>query len=228
MSASLFIIFAVLLLRCSTFAQICAVEGYFSGQNLAIADISGSTPNKYPDTAQKPQPSTAAAWKCIRLPEHRALNAGTYPNNVDPQKAAKRKVTAEEEVEKEDDSPVIRSRHSQKSKRSRHMTSRQAAAPPCKPYSLLFARGTMPDWGTMGSVGDALGQALQSQSEQVDIWHFEDVKYWNDGGGFSCYGLPGGRVVLDQLNALGNRCNDTKIVVGGFSQGTIPLTVKFF
>jgi hypothetical protein len=213
MPATLNLFLGILLFRSLSWAQICAVEGYFAGQNLAIADISGSTPTHYPDDARRPQPSTAFAWSCIRMEEHRALQAGTYPNNVEPKK------TDSPGVGRESSIPAVASEYSQNSKSFEYTTSKQATPEPCKANALLFARGTIPDWGTMGSVGDALSRALLMRRGQADDWYFEDVKYWNDGIGFSCYGLPGGRVALDQLNALGSRCNNTKIVVGGFSQG---------
>jgi hypothetical protein len=223
MPATLNLFLGILLFRSLSWAQICAVEGYFAGQNLAIADISGSTPTHYPDDARRPQPSTAFAWSCIRMEEHRALQAGTYPNNVEPRKTDSPRVVRETSI------PAVASRYSQNSKSFGYTTSRQASSEPCKPNALLFARGTIPDWGTMGSVGDALSRALPLRRGQGDEWYFEDVKYWNDGIGFSCYGLPGGRVALDQLNALGSRCNNTKIVVGGFSQGTeFPSFIAFF
>jgi hypothetical protein len=208
------IILNALLFHSFASAQTCAVQGYFSDQNLAIADISGSTPTHYPDTARKPQPSTAIAWACIRLPQHRALQAGTYPNNTNPQVEDPPVSIKEKKSQRIDVSP------SQNSLGPTRILHRQTDPPPCKPNALLFARGTIPDWGTMGTVGDALSRALTAQQGQADDWYLEDVKYWNDGIGFSCYGLPGGRIALDQLTALGNRCNDTKIVVGGFSQGT--------
>jgi hypothetical protein len=213
MSALRVLISTAFLFRSFSAAQTCAVEGHFTGQNVAIADISGSTPTHYPDTARKPQPSTTAAWKCIRLPEHRALHAGTYPNNIDQETTSPQRGIEEEKI------PIFSPKPLQNLRSFDRIVDRQASNLSCKPNALLFARGTMPDWGTMGSVGDALSQALAARPGQAEKWYFEDVKYWNDGAGFSCYGLPGGRVALDQLNALASRCNDTKIVVGGFSQG---------
>jgi hypothetical protein len=219
MSAVVWCIFSILLFHKFSFAQTCAVQGHFPGQNLAIADISGSTPTHYPDTAKKPQPSTALAWACIRSPQHRALQAGTYPDNIDPQIETPRRT-----IVKEQKASPVDFASSRGVPRTEH---RQADPPPCKPYSLLFAKGTIPDWGTMGSVGDALSRSLTARRGQADEWYFEDVKYWNDGTGFSCYGLPGGRIALNQLTALGDRCNNTKIVVGGFSQGaTFPFYLK--
>jgi hypothetical protein len=206
-------LFNILHFTTFSLAQTCAVSGYFAGQNLAIADISGSTPTHYPDAAPKPQPSTAAAWACIRSPQHRALQAGTYPNNTDMQDGDPNIKTNEQR-----NSPIELA-SSQSLRSLVRIVSRQASPPPCKPHALVFAKGTIPDWGTMGSVGDALSRALIAQQGQADEWYFEDVKYWNDGMGFSCYGLPGGRIALDQLTALANRCKNTKIVVGGFSQG---------
>jgi hypothetical protein len=210
------VIFSILSFQSASWAQTCAVSGWFAGQNLAIGDISGSTPTQYPDSAPKPRPSTAAAWACIRRSQYRQLlQAGTYPNNVD----VKRNVidvavpTATPEPRPQDLRRVIDDR---------------GKAVACKPNTLVFARGTIPDVGAagLGTVGAALSKALQARPGQADNWLVQAVNYTNDGSGFSCYGLPGGLVALNQLNTLGASCNTTKFIVGGFSQGTYPFFVS--
>jgi hypothetical protein len=170
-------------------AQTCAVPGHFASQNLAIAEISGSTPTHYPDSAPKPQPSTALAWVRIRKPQYRELlQAGTYPNNVDI---------------KSNSSAVFLLALNSKRRRdlqdSKWIATHRNNKELCKPNALIFAKGTMPDFGTagLGTVGAALSKALQARPGQANNWLVETVNYMNDGYGFSCYGLPGGLLALN-------------------------------
>ncbi|TLD38427.1 hypothetical protein E2P81_ATG00970 [Venturia nashicola] len=85
----------------------------------------------------------------------------------------------------------------------------------CKPYSMIFGRGTT-EMGTMGStVGPMLSSALGRE------WHVEGVSYSADMAGINCIGLPGGINCVKQIDALADKCPSTKIVLSGYSQGAM-------
>jgi hypothetical protein len=91
----------------------------------------------------------------------------------------------------------------------------------CKPYSLLFARGTL-DGGIggkgLGMMGGPLSTALNKLSKD---WDIDNIPYTNDLMGINCIGLPGGTKCVQQLNALAERCPNTKIFAAGYSQGAM-------
>lgn len=101
------------------------------------------------------------------------------------------------------------------SRRSR-IEVRQAA---CKPYTLLFARGTF-EFGALGlTVGPQVKSALEKA--QPGKWDIKGIEYQNDMSGNDCVGLPGGMKCLDILKSSAAQCPDTKFVLSGYSQGAM-------
>ncbi|QDS76332.1 hypothetical protein FKW77_002665 [Venturia effusa] len=101
------------------------------------------------------------------------------------------------------------------SRRSR-IEGRQAA---CKPYTLLFARGTY----EFGPLGVTLGPQVKTALEkaQPGKWDIKGIEYQNDMSGNDCVGLPGGMKCLDVLKSSAAQCPDTKFVISGYSQGAM-------
>jgi cutinase len=86
----------------------------------------------------------------------------------------------------------------------------------CSANTLLFGRGTT-EVGVMGStVGPALQRGLTGAG-----WKVQGIQYSADLGGIYCLGMTGGLKCRDQVNALGKRCPNTKIVLSGYSQGAM-------
>lgn len=84
----------------------------------------------------------------------------------------------------------------------------------CKPYALLFGRGTIEPQG-LGMMGKPLAAAAGSN------WSSQAIVYDASLMGINCVGLPGGTKCVDQLNSLASKCPNSKIVVGGYSQGAM-------
>ncbi|RDI85231.1 hypothetical protein Vi05172_g4574 [Venturia inaequalis] len=101
------------------------------------------------------------------------------------------------------------------SRRSR-IEGRQAA---CKPYTLLYARGTF----EFGALGVTLGPQVKTALEkaQPGQWDIKGIEYQNDMSGNACVGLPGGMKCLDVLKSSAAQCPDTKFVLSGYSQGAM-------
>jgi hypothetical protein len=86
----------------------------------------------------------------------------------------------------------------------------------CAANTLMFGRGTT-EPGVMGStVGPALQRGLTGAG-----WKVQGIQYSADLGGIYCLGMTGGLKCRDQVNALGKRCPNTKIVLSGYSQGAM-------
>jgi cutinase len=89
----------------------------------------------------------------------------------------------------------------------------------CKPYTLLYARGTF-EFGALGlTVGPQIKSALEKA--QPGKWDIKGIEYNNDMSGNDCVGLPGGMKCLDVLKSTAAQCPDTKFVVSGYSQGAM-------
>jgi hypothetical protein len=86
----------------------------------------------------------------------------------------------------------------------------------CSANTLLFGRGTT----EVGAMGSTVGPALQRGLTGAG-WKVQGIQYSADLGGIYCLGMTGGLKCRDQVNALGKRCPNTKIVLSGYSQGAM-------
>jgi hypothetical protein len=87
----------------------------------------------------------------------------------------------------------------------------------CKPYILIFAKGTT-EIGEMGStVGPLLRSAMSSKGSNK--WSVVGVNYSADIAGDMCVGLPGGMIAKDILEDAARKCPQSKIFTSGYSQG---------
>jgi Cutinase len=89
----------------------------------------------------------------------------------------------------------------------------------CKPYTLLFARGTF----ETGTMGDLVGPALKTglSSSMPGKWAFQGVDYKATMGGDYCLGLPGGAIMTADIAQVASDCPSTKIVTSGYSEGAM-------
>jgi cutinase len=112
-----------------------------------------------------------------------------------------------------------RSRHDQNLSPDLSLEKRQAS---CKPYTLLWGRGTL-EPGINNNTGFMLGNSIYQQlsKAQPGKWNSVGVNYNADFAGIYCVGMPGGYECMKQLTQLHTQCPQTKFVVGGFSQGAM-------
>lgn len=92
----------------------------------------------------------------------------------------------------------------------------------CKPYALVWARGTG-EPASNGGMGSMMGKQLLQRlnSAQPGKWNGVGVKYNNGMAGIYCVGLPGGVSCVQEITRLNARCPQTRYIVGGFSQGAM-------
>jgi len=206
-----------------TLAQKC------TGQSCEIANLSGSTgiPFKLDGGGKKPTGSNDQGFKCIQ--KHNQYGAGVPPGST--------KQPADGAEGSAESAPSSGSSGAKGAKGSKggkgvgsirdfqrdilnsnlHWPERRQGA--CKPYTLIFARGTT-EPGTMGStVGPSLSSGLRSA--QAGKWDVEGVSYSADIAGDNCIGLPGGVKCMAQINKIAEKCPQTKMVVSGYSQGAM-------
>ncbi|ORY70435.1 cutinase [Pseudomassariella vexata] len=97
----------------------------------------------------------------------------------------------------------------------------QTSSATCKPYTLLFARGTT-EMGTLGSVvGPGLQKSVQS-ALGADNVVVEGVSYPADMAGImaeSSGSGPGSVAMTNQANSWLSKCPQTKLILTGYSQG---------
>jgi hypothetical protein len=100
------------------------------------------------------------------------------------------------------------------------LTKRQGG---CKKVHFIFARGST-EQGTMGStVGPAFSRALQSKFGAANVGT-EGVKYPADiagafSGGTNPSGSQGAIRMASMAKAVMSKCPNTRIILGGYSQG---------
>jgi hypothetical protein len=182
-----------------------------TGQSCAIAALSGSTNESYEETvkgsgAKTPTGSNSKGKECItkyyKQLGLKAPGGGITPPAANGATQPERRIRVEST---EEDGDVNLS----------GIEKRQG----CKPYTLLYARGTL-EMGTMGStVGPALQSALARQGGGK--WRVEGIKYTADIAGDDCIGFPGGIKCVDQLSTLATQCPDSKYFLSGYSQGAM-------
>nr|WP_246231351.1 cutinase family protein [Mycolicibacterium sediminis] len=90
-----------------------------------------------------------------------------------------------------------------------------ASADDCPDAEVIFARGTDEPDG-MGVVGDALVGSLRQQAGSLNIRTYP-VDY--SAGKLQLDGRGGAKDVVSRVESTASACPDTKIVLGGYSQG---------
>ncbi|KAF1814278.1 cutinase [Eremomyces bilateralis CBS 781.70] len=100
---------------------------------------------------------------------------------------------------------------------------RQLSGSGCKPYTLIYARGTF-EPGAFGiSVGPQLTHGISLK--MPGQWKGVGVEkgYDADLAGNACGGIPGGIALMRYLEAEVQKCPQTKIMVAGYSQGAMAV-----
>jgi len=69
-------------------------------------------------------------------------------------------------------------------------------------------------------MGSTVGPSLSGRLPAAK-WKVEGVKYTADIAGDDCIGFPGGIKCVAQLEAVAKQCPETKLFVGGYSQGAM-------
>jgi hypothetical protein len=99
-----------------------------------------------------------------------------------------------------------------------------ASAQPCPDVEAMFARGTAEPPG-VGGIGQAFVDALRSQagSKSVDVYpvNYPASADFASGMDFALTVVQGIRDAVDHIQATAANCPNTRIVLGGFSQGAV-------
>jgi cutinase len=99
-----------------------------------------------------------------------------------------------------------------------------ASAQPCPDVDVVFARGTSEPPG-VGGVGQAFVDALRSQAvgKSVDVYPVNYPASSDFGAGIQFAGtvIEGIRDAAGHIQATAANCPNTRIVLGGFSQGAV-------
>jgi cutinase len=99
-----------------------------------------------------------------------------------------------------------------------------ASAQPCPDVEAVFARGTAEPPG-VGGIGQAFVDALRSQagSKSVDVYpvNYPASTDFTSGMDFALTVVQGIRDAVDHIQATAANCPNTRIVLGGFSQGAV-------
>ena len=96
-----------------------------------------------------------------------------------------------------------------------------ASAADCPDAEVVFARGTDEPAG-MGRVGDALVDALRKQAPGMNIDTYA-VNY--KASKLQLHGGDGANDVISHIKSTVSSCPDTKLVLGGFSQGASVIDI---
>lgn len=99
-----------------------------------------------------------------------------------------------------------------------------AAAQPCPDVEVVFARGTGEAPG-VGGVGQAFVDAVRAQAAPRTVGVYA-VNYpagdnFFDRSGFASTVVDGIRDEIDHVRAMAANCPDTRLILGGFSQGAV-------
>ncbi|MCH9667939.1 MAG: cutinase family protein [Actinomycetia bacterium] len=99
-----------------------------------------------------------------------------------------------------------------------------AAAQPCPDAEVVFARGTSEAPG-VGGVGQAFVDSVRAQAgpRTVGVYgvNYPASDEFFDRVGFASTVVAGIRDTLDHVQAMAVNCPDTRLVLGGFSQGAV-------
>jgi Cutinase len=177
-----------------------------TGQSCDLANLSGSSGLPPPTTL--PKGGTKSGNKCIASYPQSNWAKGKYPSSVlivdDENKA---NVSSHDQVE----AFLADRKSAQQTKRAAEIS--------CKPYIFIFARGTT-EVGTMGeSVGPVMKTLLNAK--MPGKWAFQGVDYPASFGGDECVGLPGGKVMTEDINQAATQCPSSKIIASGYSEGAM-------
>ena len=96
-----------------------------------------------------------------------------------------------------------------------------ASAADCPDAEVIFARGTDEPPG-LGRVGDAFVDALRKQAAGMSIDTYA-VNY--KAGKLQLHGGDGAEDAISHIKSTVSSCPDTKIVLGGFSQGASVIDI---
>ncbi|MCV7178649.1 cutinase family protein [Mycolicibacterium sphagni] len=96
-----------------------------------------------------------------------------------------------------------------------------ASATDCADAEVIFARGTDEPAG-MGRVGDALVDALRKQTDGLNVSSYA-VNY--KAGKLQLHGGDGANDVINHIKSTVSSCPDTKIILGGYSQGASVIDI---
>jgi cutinase len=96
-----------------------------------------------------------------------------------------------------------------------------ASAADCADAEVVFARGTDEPKG-MGAVGNAFVDALREQAVGLNIATYA-VDY--DAGKLQLGSGDGAKDAIKRIKATATKCPDTKIVLGGYSQGANVINI---
>ncbi|MFZ2510146.1 MAG: cutinase family protein [Gordonia sp. (in: high G+C Gram-positive bacteria)] len=104
----------------------------------------------------------------------------------------------------------------------------RANASGCADVHLLFARGTQEAGGAVGNTGQAMYQSLAARFPGKDVRvspiHYQASDDFQKGTGFLKTVSAGVRSAQSQVQNIAGKCRQTKIVLGGFSQGGVIVT----
>ncbi|MDW5609450.1 cutinase family protein [Mycolicibacterium sp. D5.8-2] len=99
-----------------------------------------------------------------------------------------------------------------------------AAAQPCPDVEVVFARGTSEPPG-VGGVGQAFVDALRAQAapRTVGVYavNYPAANNFTDRAAFAGTVIDGIRDASNRLQAMSVNCPNTRLVLGGFSQGAV-------
>lgn len=96
-----------------------------------------------------------------------------------------------------------------------------ASAADCHDAEVVFARGTDEPAG-MGRVGDAFVDSLRNQTGGMDIGTYA-VNY--KASKLQLHGGDGAKDAISHIKSTASSCPDTKIVLGGYSQGASVIDI---
>jgi cutinase len=98
----------------------------------------------------------------------------------------------------------------------------KASAQPCSDVEVVFARGTAEPPG-VGGIGQAFVDALRSKvgAKSYDVYpiNYEASGDFTDGIPFALSVIDGIRDASNHIESVAAECPNTRIVLGGFSQG---------
>jgi len=199
------------------------------GQSCYVAHLSGSTETPYTmQGGKKPTGGNAMGDNCIK---------NWYKKNNMPAPAGLKRygVSAEDDLEAyndlvSDSAPAI-------ARRTLRGELGYTPAPvpetestevdviekraECKPWVLLYGRGTT-EAGELGmTVGPSLAAGLRGDPKWLVKGLGSREGYNADLSGIYCIGMPGGMACKDILNKMAAECPNTKFVTSGYSQGAM-------